>query len=58
MDTYKEFDEYFICSYFNEEGQKVGVFKKGTLERILNQVEFDIIEFERGGTKDCILKKM
>lgn len=46
MDTYKEFDEYFICSYFNEEGQKVGVFKKGTLERILNQVEFDIIEFE------------
>jgi hypothetical protein len=46
MDIYKEFDKYFICSYFNEEGQKVGVFKKGTLERILNQVEFDIIEFE------------
>ena len=58
MDVYKEFDEYFICSYFNEEGQKVGVFKEGTPERITKEVEFDIIEFEWGGTKDCILKKM
>lgn len=46
MDVYKEFDEYFICSYFNEEGQKVGVFKEGTPERILKEVEFDKIEFE------------
>lgn len=29
-----------------EEGQKVGVFKEGTPERITKEVEFDIIEFE------------
>lgn len=46
MDTYERFDKYFICTYFNEVGQKVGVFKEGTPERILEQVEFDVIEFE------------
>ncbi len=46
MDIYERFDKYFICSYFDEEGQKVGVFKEGTPERILKEVEFDKIEFE------------
>lgn len=46
MDTYEKFDKYFICSYYNEIGQKVGIFKEGTPESITREVEFDVIEFE------------
>lgn len=48
MNKYERFDKYFICSYFNEINEKVGVFSKDTPEIVLIEARriFDIIEYE------------
>lgn len=46
MDSYERFDKYFIYSYYDEDGKKIGVFKEGTPESVTKEVEFDVIEFE------------
>lgn len=48
MDKYKRFDKYFICSYYEETGEKVGVFKENTPEIVLAEARrmFDVVEYE------------
>lgn len=48
MDRYERFDKYFVCSYFNEIGQKVGVFDRKTPENVINEVKkiFEIVEID------------
>lgn len=49
MDKYGRFDKYFICSYYNEINELVGVFSKNTPEIVLAEARrmFDIIELSR-----------
>lgn len=48
MDKYKRFDKYFICRYYNEINEHVGVFSKDTPETILAEAikMFDVVKFE------------
>ena len=47
MDRNERYDEYFLYSYYDEDGKKIGVFRKGTPKDIIAEAEkmFDVIEF-------------
>lgn len=48
LKNFKEFDESFLYSYFDEVGKKIGVFTKGTARDIIEKFKdiFDRIELE------------
>lgn len=40
--------EYFICAYYDDANNYIGVFKKEIPKEFLNEIskEYDIVEFE------------
>lgn len=44
----EDYERYFVCSYYNEIWENVGVFKKETPENVIIEAKkiFDIVEFD------------